>query len=238
MLVGNGVIRREASGHGAAEALAELVGQLNLPVTHTFMGKGCLDYRNLHSLGTVGLQRPGADLAAMPQLEEADLVLEMDSDFSHDPADVPRLIAAASDSDVALGSRYVEGGRIELGGELGDGVGGRAARPVASQRPAEQGNRRDRSGDQRRGRALWHDRRPGGGPARGPAGAVRGAAARDGLGARRNAMLPTALCWASIVIGASLLTPVGFFGFILVPVWLIVVGIWLSRSTQTATPAG
>ena len=50
-----------------------------------------------------------------------------------------------------------------------------------------------------------------------------------GLGARRNGMLPTPLAWATIVIGASLLTPLGFFGFILVPVWLIVVGVWLSR---------
>jgi hypothetical protein len=58
-----------------------------------------------------------------------------------------------------------------------------------------------------------------------------------GLGARRNGMLPTALCWATIVIGASLLTPVGFFGFVLVPVWLIVVGIWLSRDAHPATSA-
>ena len=41
----------------------------------------------------------------------ADLVLEMDSDFSHDPADLPRLIAAARDADLVLGSRYVPGGR-------------------------------------------------------------------------------------------------------------------------------
>jgi dolichol-phosphate mannosyltransferase len=40
----------------------------------------------------------------------ADLVVEMDCDFSHDPADVPRLAAAAEDADVVLGSRYVRGG--------------------------------------------------------------------------------------------------------------------------------
>jgi len=40
----------------------------------------------------------------------ADLILEMDSDFSHDPNDVPRLIAACETADVALGSRYVPGG--------------------------------------------------------------------------------------------------------------------------------
>jgi len=42
----------------------------------------------------------------------AELVLEMDCDFSHDPNDVPRLIAAATDADVVLGSRYVAGGGV------------------------------------------------------------------------------------------------------------------------------
>ena len=42
----------------------------------------------------------------------AELVLEMDCDFSHDPKDVPRLIAAAADADLVLGSRYVPGGGV------------------------------------------------------------------------------------------------------------------------------
>jgi len=40
----------------------------------------------------------------------ADLVFEMDCDFSHDPRDVPRLAEAAERADLVLGSRYVEGG--------------------------------------------------------------------------------------------------------------------------------
>src|SRR5688500_6569858 len=41
----------------------------------------------------------------------AELVLEMDFDLSHDPADVPRLVAALENgADLALGSRYVPGG--------------------------------------------------------------------------------------------------------------------------------
>jgi dolichol-phosphate mannosyltransferase len=41
----------------------------------------------------------------------AELVLEVDCDFSHDPLDVPRLIAACeAGADLALGSRWVEGG--------------------------------------------------------------------------------------------------------------------------------
>lgn len=42
----------------------------------------------------------------------AELVLEMDADFSHDPRDVPRLIAAARDADLVLGSRYALGGGV------------------------------------------------------------------------------------------------------------------------------
>ena len=42
----------------------------------------------------------------------AELLLEMDSDFSHDPADLPRLVAGAADADLVLGSRYVAGGGV------------------------------------------------------------------------------------------------------------------------------
>jgi dolichol-phosphate mannosyltransferase len=42
---------------------------------------------------------------------QADAVVEMDADFSHKPADVPRLIAALErGADIAIGSRYVPGG--------------------------------------------------------------------------------------------------------------------------------
>jgi dolichol-phosphate mannosyltransferase len=50
--------------------------------------------------------------------EGAELVIEMDADFSHDPADLPRLIAAAGDADMVLGSRYVAGGGVENWGAL------------------------------------------------------------------------------------------------------------------------
>jgi len=43
----------------------------------------------------------------------ADVVFEMDADFSHDPADVPRLLAALeSGADFVIGSRHVPGGSI------------------------------------------------------------------------------------------------------------------------------
>ncbi|MDQ3692807.1 MAG: polyprenol monophosphomannose synthase [Chloroflexota bacterium] len=40
----------------------------------------------------------------------AEIVVQMDADLSHDPADLPRLVAAAADADLVLGSRYVPGG--------------------------------------------------------------------------------------------------------------------------------
>ncbi len=42
----------------------------------------------------------------------AGLVGQMDADFSHDPADLPRLLDAVGDADLVLGSRYVEGGGV------------------------------------------------------------------------------------------------------------------------------
>ena len=62
-----------------------------------------------------------AYLAAFRQAlaDGAELILEMDCDFSHDPHDVPRLLAAAEHADVVLGSRYVDGGRVENWGPCG-----------------------------------------------------------------------------------------------------------------------
>ena len=42
----------------------------------------------------------------------ADLIVQMDADFSHDPSAIPGLVAAIADADVAIGSRYVAGGSI------------------------------------------------------------------------------------------------------------------------------
>jgi dolichol-phosphate mannosyltransferase len=71
-----------------------------------------LDYVSvLHRRQKEGIGR--AYLAAFTHLLEGDseLILEMDCDFSHDPNDVPRLVAACEGgADLALGSRYVAGG--------------------------------------------------------------------------------------------------------------------------------
>lgn len=45
-------------------------------------------------------------------------VVEMDADLSHNPADVPRLLDALTDADLAIGSRYVPGGGVENWGRF------------------------------------------------------------------------------------------------------------------------
>jgi dolichol-phosphate mannosyltransferase len=42
----------------------------------------------------------------------AERIVEMDADFSHDPGYLPGLIAATDDADLAIGSRYVDGGGV------------------------------------------------------------------------------------------------------------------------------
>lgn len=39
-------------------------------------------------------------------------IFEMDADFSHNPSDLVRLFQATTDADLALGSRYIQGGKI------------------------------------------------------------------------------------------------------------------------------
>jgi dolichol-phosphate mannosyltransferase len=48
----------------------------------------------------------------------AAVICQMDADFSHDPADLPRLLAALENADVALGSRYAGEGRVEEWGPV------------------------------------------------------------------------------------------------------------------------
>lgn len=63
----------------------------------------------------------------------ADVVVQMDADRSHDPADLPRLVAAVAEHDLVLGSRYVPGGGTvgwPLGRRVLSRLGGRYARTV------------------------------------------------------------------------------------------------------------
>jgi len=68
--------------------------------------------RVLHRPRKQGLGRAYLAGFEVALAEGADLILEMDSDFSHNPADLPRLIAASGAADLVLGSRYVPGGGV------------------------------------------------------------------------------------------------------------------------------
>jgi acetolactate synthase-1/2/3 large subunit len=81
ILAGNGVARRQAAGHASVEALRRFVRRSGLPATHTYMAKGVLDPFSHQSLPAAGLQRPGAELANIPQLAEADLVIAVGYDL-------------------------------------------------------------------------------------------------------------------------------------------------------------
>jgi dolichol-phosphate mannosyltransferase len=76
------------------------------------------EVRVLHRPAKDGLGRAYIAGFEIALAEGADLILEMDADFSHDPADLPRLIAAADAADLVLGSRYVPGGGVENWGAL------------------------------------------------------------------------------------------------------------------------
>lgn len=67
----------------------------------------------LHRAGKEGLGRAYLAGFKVALENDADLILEMDADFSHDPRDLGRLIRAAhTECDVAIGSRYISGGGV------------------------------------------------------------------------------------------------------------------------------
>jgi dolichol-phosphate mannosyltransferase len=66
----------------------------------------------LHRQGTRGLGRAYLDGLRHALQTNANVICQMDADLSHQPSDLPRLLQAAREADVVVGSRYVEGGRI------------------------------------------------------------------------------------------------------------------------------
>jgi dolichol-phosphate mannosyltransferase len=66
----------------------------------------------LHRVEKDGLGRAYAAGFERALAAGAELVMQMDVDFSHDPKHLPALIAAAADADLVIGSRYVAGGGV------------------------------------------------------------------------------------------------------------------------------
>jgi acetolactate synthase-1/2/3 large subunit len=81
ILAGNGVTRRHALGNPTVETLRRFVQRSRIWATHTYMAKGVLDPFGQHSLPPVGLQRPGADLANVAALADADVVIAVGYDL-------------------------------------------------------------------------------------------------------------------------------------------------------------
>jgi len=67
----------------------------------------------MHRTGTRGLGLAYLDGFRWALGQGVDVIVQMDADFSHSPADVPRLVEKLAECDVAVGSRYVAGGRID-----------------------------------------------------------------------------------------------------------------------------
>ncbi|HEX4525301.1 MAG TPA: polyprenol monophosphomannose synthase [Gaiellaceae bacterium] len=90
----------DSSPDGTGEIADRLAGELEfVDVLHRARKEG------LGPAYIAGFRRALAD--------GAELILELDCDFSHDPKDVPRLIATAEEgADLVLGSRYVQGGHV------------------------------------------------------------------------------------------------------------------------------
>jgi dolichol-phosphate mannosyltransferase len=63
----------------------------------------------VHRTGRRGLGRSYLDGLQRAIADGADLICQMDADWSHDPKYLPAMVAAASDHDVVIGSRYLNG---------------------------------------------------------------------------------------------------------------------------------
>jgi len=63
----------------------------------------------IHRVGPRGLGRSLIDGMKRALADGADLIFEMDADFSHDPQYLAAMAAAASDADLVIGSRYLHG---------------------------------------------------------------------------------------------------------------------------------
>jgi len=66
----------------------------------------------IHRTGKRGLGRSYRDGFTQAVAEQAEVICQMDADLSHDPAQLPAIIAATSEADLVIGSRYVRNGAI------------------------------------------------------------------------------------------------------------------------------
>jgi len=72
-----------------------------------------LNIKIVHRSGKQGLGTAYAQGFQIALADGADVIVQMDADFSHSPDYVPQLIAKLDEYDVVIGSRYVEGGQVD-----------------------------------------------------------------------------------------------------------------------------
>jgi len=89
----------DGTGRLAEEVAARAPGRMNV----------------MHRTGLRGLGRAYVDGFRWALEHDTQAIVQMDADFSHAPGDVPRLVETlrVADFDVAVGSRYVAGGRVD-----------------------------------------------------------------------------------------------------------------------------
>ena len=67
----------------------------------------------LHRPGKLGLRSAYLNAFQQVMQEDIDAIVQMDADFSHDPAVLPEMAASIASCDVVFGSRYVKGGSVD-----------------------------------------------------------------------------------------------------------------------------
>jgi dolichol-phosphate mannosyltransferase len=85
----------------------------------------------LHRSGPRGLGLAYVDGFKRALGTDADILVQMDADFSHSPTDVPKLVDALKDADVAIGSRYVPGGSVDSSWGFGRSALSKSANTLA-----------------------------------------------------------------------------------------------------------
>jgi dolichol-phosphate mannosyltransferase len=70
--------------------------------------------RVLHRAGKLGLRTAYLEGFASALETDADAVVQMDADFSHDPTELAAMAERLASCDVVLGSRYVSGGSVDV----------------------------------------------------------------------------------------------------------------------------
>jgi dolichol-phosphate mannosyltransferase len=91
------------------DASPDGTGQIADELTERYAGQ----FHVLHRQGKLGLGTAYVQGFTWALDHEADFIIQMDADFSHSPAYIPKLLELIDDCDVVVGSRYVRGGQLD-----------------------------------------------------------------------------------------------------------------------------